>query len=252
MQEVYEKIIAFIRDAGSVLVARQREIVDIGATKQWLTEEDLRIERGLKKIIIASHPTHTLFAEEENDAFPDADDVWVADPISGTRSYLHQTPRYSIAVAHMHRGLVQFAAVYHPPTKELYSAYRGNGATMNGQKIYVTSGHDERPHYLFQKTFTRRHDEWGMATLAQMRVRGDVELADGSTAMYACHVARGDYDGMILYSKDAFPSIVTSLIIEEAGGICTNSDGKSPIGSTDRIIVLGTPTMHQRLLDAIA
>ncbi len=130
MNTVYDQIARYIVEAGKTLVEKQEHIVDIGIKKRWLTEEDIRIEQMLETIIKDNDPSHELYAEEEHDSFPEVENVWVADPISGTRSYIDGSPNYSIAVAHMQGGVVQFSAVYHPPTDELFISHRGGGVIL--------------------------------------------------------------------------------------------------------------------------
>jgi len=74
MQTNYQKIIDFVVESGKRLITRTGNIADIGVTKQFLTEEDIKIERGLKEIIKDFGDKHILFAEEENDTAQNSDD----------------------------------------------------------------------------------------------------------------------------------------------------------------------------------
>ena len=51
MEKLYKEIIDFMILSGKRITKRAGQIKDIGITKKDLTEEDLRIERGLKRII---------------------------------------------------------------------------------------------------------------------------------------------------------------------------------------------------------
>ena len=99
MEKVCREIIDFIVSSGKRIAKRAGNIEDIGVKKQYLTEEDLAIERGMKEIIKKHCPTHEFFAEEEHDSFPENEDVWIADPISGTISLIEGLPYYAIVVA---------------------------------------------------------------------------------------------------------------------------------------------------------
>src|SRR3989338_6115527 len=100
MEKIYTEIIAFMVSSCKRIATRAGKIKDIGIKKQWLTEEDIAIERGLKEIIQKHHPNHAFFAEEEHDSFPENENVWIADPISGTRTFIDGLPHYGIVVAY--------------------------------------------------------------------------------------------------------------------------------------------------------
>ncbi len=90
-----------------------------------------------------------------------------------------------------------------------------------------------------------------METLQKMKRLGNVIIADGSTAMYFCHMACGRNRGMITFAKDVFPSIVSSLIVREAGGVFTNGDGDATLKPVDRIFIAGSVKSHALLLQTI-
>jgi myo-inositol-1(or 4)-monophosphatase len=251
LERTYEEVIAFVVAAGEVLVRRQGSIEDIGVKKQWLTEEDIRIERGLAEIIERRDVAHELYAEEEHETYPDSEHVWIADPISGTRLFLNGSSNYTIAVAHTFRAEVRWAAVYQPATKELYTARLHQGAFLNNERIRVSMTVPEGSKFVFQES-----TQWpDLATtervLGNMKQLGDVTVADGSTAMYFCHTACGRNDGMITLAKDSYPSIVASLVVFEAGGRLTNARSHSRLMPTDRVFVAGHRDQHAELLRCV-
>lgn len=140
MNQVYKKIIKQIIISGKRLKRKAGKIKDIGVTKKYLTKEDIRIERELKKIAKGNNPQCEFYAEEENENFLSAEDVWVADPISGTHVFIAGLPHYGIVVSHLKNQKVQFAAVYDPSMDELYTAYWGKGTFLSNHKITVKCG----------------------------------------------------------------------------------------------------------------
>lgn len=250
MQTNYQKIIDFMVESGKRLVTRSGHIDDIGVTKRFLTEEDLRIERGLKEIIESFGDKHILFAEEENDFFRETDDVWVVDPISGTESFIKGTGLYTIVVAHTHQGAVQFAAVYHPAQDNLYTASLGGGAKLNGEAIKVSSGNvPARVELRISKHFqdTKRREENLIKTLSPYPLFQD-DFAK-SMALSYCALASGKIDGLIFMTKDCFPEFAGSLLVREAGGEFTDLEGNNNLHTDDRVFVGGKDKeIHQELL----
>ena len=76
MEKIYTEMIAFMVSSGKRIATKAGKIKDIGVKKQWLTEEDIAIERGMKEIIQKHHPNHAFFAEEEHDSFPENENVF--------------------------------------------------------------------------------------------------------------------------------------------------------------------------------
>ncbi len=237
--------------SGKRLRSKAGNIQDIGVTKQYLTEEDLRIERELKGIIHKHHPEHTFFAEEEHSDFIDADDVWVVDPISGTHVFLRGLPHYGIVVSHVHQRKTQFAAVYDPSMDNLYTAYRGRGAFSNNQKITVKEPAPDKPALLFDLSTVLQDDE-DAKRLFRTLSKYELYRIPSSHAVNDCLVASGKYNGVVCLAKDSFPYFASSLIVQEAGGVFTNIEGSSDISPDDRIFLGGdkqTYTLLKRELE---
>ncbi|MBI5470204.1 inositol monophosphatase [Candidatus Kaiserbacteria bacterium] len=243
----YEKIRYFMRESGKRLLARTGNIADIGVMKANLTEEDLAIERGFKDILATFKGDHTLYAEEEHDEFKSAENVWIADPISGTENFIRGTPHYAIVIAHMVKEQPVFAAVYDPSVDECYTAYTGKGAFLNGIQIAPSS---ETSRVIF-----RPSSKWGDKD-AQTKIQAGlesyaVESNRYSMAVNYCWVACGRFDGMISLTKDSFPEFAGGFILREAGGRFTNLEGKSDIAPSDRIFISGNTTMYDKLLPIV-
>ncbi len=248
MEIDYKKIINFILVSGKRLAIRAGNIADIGITKTDLTEEDLAIENGLKDIISSFGDDHILYAEEENDLFKSSENLWVADPISGTRGFIEGRPNsYSIVVAHLVKNKTVFAAVYNPTSDELFTAYEGKGAFLNGKKIVVSQGQD--------KVYLRPSSAWAKLDIIE---RIKVVLKNytidnnwNSLALNYCDLACGRVDAVITATKDAFPEFAGGFIVQEAGGVFTNIQGDSQILSTDRIFIGANKKFYNLLFSDI-
>lgn len=247
-KQQYQKILDFMKEAGKRLIKVSGQVVDIGVTKQFLTAEDLRIERGLGEIIKSFGDDHVLFAEEENDIIKEADDFWVVDPISGTESFIKGEGRYTIAVSHVHRGVGQFAAVYYPTTDKFYTAYLGQGARLNGRLIKVKKSDTSKPQVILR--ISKTWPDQGVIDKMRDLLAGYELVSYGSSdsmAISYCDVAEGSNDGIISLNKDCFPQFACGLIIREAGGEFTNLAGSSNLKPTDRVFIGGTKEIYPQL-----
>ena len=246
MRTLYDTIINHIVSSGKRIRDKSGTIQDIGITKAYLTEEDIRIERELKEIVKQSRPRHAFYAEEENDNVLDADDVWVVDPISGTRLLIAGLPHYAIVAAHVHEHEVQFGAVYDPSIDTLYTAYRNRGAYLNGQRISVKDLDGESPRVIFNLALDWKDTAIARDTFRQLDGFELYRLL-GSHAVNDCLVASGKCNGVVCLAKDRFPYFASSLIIKEAGGLFTNLEGDENIKSTDRVFIGGDKKTYQTL-----
>jgi myo-inositol-1(or 4)-monophosphatase len=246
MRTLYDAMVGHIVSSGKRIRSKSGTIQDIGVTKAYLTEEDVRIERELKQLVQQSYPRHEFYAEEENDQALEADDVWVVDPISGTRLFIAGLPHYGIVAAHVHKQEVQFGVVYDPSMDALYTAYKNEGAFLNGQRISIAEPGAGSPKVLFNLALDWKDD--AIAREASRRLEGcELYRLLGSHAVNDCLVASGKCNGVVCLAKDSFPYFASSVIIKEAGGVFTNMAGYDNIVSTDRVFIGGDKQTYQTL-----
>lgn len=245
-QTLYTKIMEQMVISGKRLREKAGKIKDIGVTKQYLTEEDIRIERELEGIVHKHCPEHKFFAEEEHSEFIDAEDVWAVDPISGTRIFLTGLPHYSIVVSHIHRRRVRFAAVYDPSAETLYTARKNKGAYRNGQKISIQSMEPKNKDIVLNISQVWKNSHV-VHELVSALGHFTVDTTIRSHAVNDCLVASGAYHGSISFTKDSFPNFASSLIVQEAGGQYTNIDGAENINISDRVFLCGDKKTYAEL-----
>jgi myo-inositol-1(or 4)-monophosphatase len=246
MDSLYSEIADQIVASGKRIRDKSGKIRDIGVTKKHLTEEDVRIERELKAIVQRHDPAHAFYAEEENQDFCDADHVWVADPISGTRFFINGLPHYAIVVAHLHKGVAQFAAVYDPSMNDLYTAFRGRGAFLNGERISVAEADPDNVRVLFDLALGW-HDAAAARKMFGALGAFDLYRLAGSHAVSHGLLACGKFHGVVCFAKDSFPYFASALIVSEAGGVFTGIDGSANIKPTDRVFIGGEPQTYRKL-----
>ena len=247
----YEQLINLIITLGDTLPSLSGKIVDIGVKKEWLTEKDIELEQKITAYIKTLKGDHSVFAEELNNNYKDAENVWVIDPISGTESFLKGWHHYAITVCHIHKGVIMFSAIYDPSVKELFTAYRGKGAFLNQEKITVNDKNDKK--YIFfstepcaEKYFTKKQ----LANLfSQLTSLGSLKNV-GSFGLQYSYVACGRADISINCNKDTFPEFAGKLILEESGGIMKDFMGNS-LGINPQGIIACRKDLYEKTLNLI-
>lgn len=248
MQSEYQKIIDYTLESGKRIKEKAGRIADIGVKKQYLTEEDIAIERGFADLINTFDGDHVVFAEEENFDFQEQDNIWVIDPISATASFIAGLPHYAIVCSHLHKGEVVFAAVYDPSVDEMFTAIKGQGAFLNGKKITFNIESTEPIIFNLSREWRNKPEAkhiWG--ELYDQNVYRNTN----SFAVNYCWVAAGRFAGVLALTKDSFPEFAGKLMIEEAGGTFTNDRQEENIKHIDRIFVGGTPEISNKLMEVL-
>jgi len=221
---MHDEIINLIKQCGDELPPLSGTIADIGVKKKWLTEKDGEIEKRLSDLIVRFDGEHEIFAEEFHDDYREAENVWIIDPISNTMGFINGWTHYSVVVSHMHKGVLQFGAVYDPIVKELFTAYKGKGAFLNGKKIQVSQRIQDLS-FLFQASVGPLYEkDWLLKVYSSLLDLGRVNTL-GSLGLNYCYVACGRVDAVVALNKDAFPEFAGKIIIEEAGGVLTDLKG---------------------------
>ena len=240
-----DELINYIVTVGKELVDKSGKIKDIGIKKQYLTEEDIRIERGIKEIISRMPGTHQFYSEEENDNFIDAESVWIADPISGTKLFIQGLNHYAIVVSHMTKGTVDLAIVYDPSIDKLYTANKEDGFLINNNKPNILNSNKKK--IIYAPSYAFKHVEQAEKLRANLEQEYDVFPSQGSFAINYCLAAEGVFDGVVSLTKDAFPEFAGCFIANAGGMKATNIHGNKDISPDDRVFVCGGKDNYNNL-----
>ncbi|WP_243375660.1 inositol monophosphatase family protein [Sandarakinorhabdus cyanobacteriorum] len=106
-----------------------------------VSEADMAVNAYLKGVIAAARPDDGWLSEECADTATRLDKrrLWVVDPIDGTRDFLRGRSGWAVSVALVEDGAVQVAVLAAPAQQRLYAASAGEGATLNGRRLQVSS-----------------------------------------------------------------------------------------------------------------
>lgn len=142
VQQDFDLLHQVVRDAGAMGLDYYHradvEVRDKGGNDP-VTEADLAIDSFLKDKLQTARPHYGWLSEETEDDRDrlDAPRCWIVDPIDGTRAFVNRRPEWCVAAALVEQGEPIAAAVFNPLTDEYYTAVKGLGAFLNGEKISV-------------------------------------------------------------------------------------------------------------------
>ena len=230
------------RVAAEILEMRGRG-VDVAATKSSavdvVTAADHAAERLLTEALIAERPEDGILGEEGTGRESRSGITWVLDPIDGTVNYLYELPAYAVSVAATISDPDAFAdgrraiagAVCNPRTDELFEAYVGGGARLNGSPIRVSENPDLSRALVatgFGYTVERRTEQARVVAELIPQVR-DIRRI-GSAAYDLCLLAAGRLDAYYERGLQPWDYAAGALIAREAGAELLGADARTPPG----------------------
>jgi myo-inositol-1(or 4)-monophosphatase len=220
-----------------------------------VTEYDRRSEARLLALIRGRFPGHGVLAEESgaHAAAGGAGVRWIVDPLDGTTNFAHNYPFFGVSVGVETDGEVVAGAVYDPVRDEMFAAARGEGATLNGAPIAVSSC-PRLEDALLVTGFpydVREHPERHVPLFTAMLVRAQGIRRDGSAALNLCYLAMGRFDGFWEGNLSPWDVAAGSLIVREAGGHLSDYAG-GPFRIDGRQICAANAALHAELMAVIA
>jgi len=223
------------RAAGAII---NRAALDVEAVRisqkqvnDFVTEVDHASEQAIIETLLTAYPDHGILAEESGSQHgnPNADHIWIIDPLDGTTNFIHGFPVYCVSIALQVRGKLEQAVVYDPTRNDLFTATKGRGAFMNERRIRVSkrvrldecllsTGFPFRPEDNFDKYLRLMGDM--MQRTAGLR-------RPGAAALDLAYVAAGFTDGFFEIGLQAWDMAAGALLVTEAGGLVGNFTGEA-------------------------
>jgi myo-inositol-1(or 4)-monophosphatase len=213
-----------------------------------VTAADRAAETAMRALIKRTFPEHGVVGEELGADRPDAEYVWVLDPIDGTKSFICGLPAWGTLIALTRGGVPIYGMMHQPFTREHFSG-DGRGASYRGpagDRALQVRPCAELSDAIMLTTSPLLMNEADRQ--AFRRVEKVVRLSRYGGDCYAyCVLAAGHVD--LLIETELKPHDVLALIpiIEGAGGIITTWDNGRPHNG-GRIIAAGDKRVHEHAM----
>lgn len=257
--QLLEVCVAAARAGGDVLVeglSRDKGVELKSERSSIVTWVDVTSQQRIFEVIGEAYPDHAMLGEEGDGGGSDSSYTWIVDPLDGTSNYASGIPFACVSVAVRDPDGVAAGAIFEPFRCELFTATRGGGAWLDGERLSVGSN-DSLERALIatglQSDDPDQIEAHGRRIVALHRYsRGARGL--GCPALCLAYVAAGRIDAF--FERDAtyaWDVAAGSLMIHEAGGRCEDLDGGA-LNIHDRNVsnVLGTNgKIHDALFDLI-
>ncbi|MEE8349075.1 MAG: inositol monophosphatase family protein [Acidobacteriota bacterium] len=241
------------REAGQMLLSQLGSNVKISKKGRidLVTEMDLRVEQTIVDRIRLRFPDHDVLAEERGSQGKDGPFKWIIDPLDGTTNYAHGYRFFSVSIALEIKEELILGVVYDPVTDELFSAKRGQGATLNDHPIRVSDEGQLIDSMLATGfSYDREQIKKNLPLFNRMILYSQAIRRDGSAALDLCYVACGRFDGFWELSLSPWDVAAGRLILEEAGGRITNCSGL-PCTIYDPELLASNGKIHSAMMELL-
>lgn len=249
-----QQIIDIVKEAAGLMQTDAFEISEKEGFANIVTSSDVAVQDFLCGKLKELMPDSGFLCEEEDMWDTSHEYTWIIDPIDGTANYSRGIAQCAICVGLKHNEDMAMGVVYIPMTGEMFYAEQGKGAFLNGRQIHVS----ERPfeNSLLCTALPVYHKEYAQMCsdiIVEAFGRCNDIRRFGACAPELCYLAMGRCELYFEYLLSPWDYAAASLIVTEAGGTITATDG-SPVKLTQKggVIAANNAANHKQMADIVA
>lgn len=225
--------------------------VEIKADSTPVTQADRECEEAIRAILKRAAPEIPIYGEEFGREISDSDDLWLVDPIDGTKAFVRGYPFFSTQIALMRRGEVVLGVSALPMGGGDARARRERAAFVAGMPARVSSHTSIDGAHLSTGNLKSLATSSAWARLGAViprlgRIRGYGDF------LHYHMLALGQLDAVIESDVNILDIAALSVIVEQAGGVFSDLHGQPITLETSSVLAAATPQLHDELLKTIA
>ena len=218
-----------------------------------VTEADKGAERAIRQLISERYPEHGVIGEEYGEDRPDAEFVWVLDPVDGTRAFIAGLPLWCTLIGLRHEGKPVLGSIGQSFLGELYIGHAGGSRLMvRGESRPLKV----RPCPKLTDAIIATTDPEGCFKGAELgawtQVRAAARLARLGCDAYAyAMVAAGTMDLVLEAGLKSWDIEAAIPVIAGAGGLVTDWRGAGPPTQGGQVAIAGDRACLEEALVAL-
>jgi myo-inositol-1(or 4)-monophosphatase len=255
MHPMLNTAIIAARQAGDI-IARSADRIDslhieTKDINDFVSEVDKNAERIIIDTLKKAYPDHAFLGEETGYTEGSAEYEWIIDPLDGTTNFLYSIPHYCVSIALKRRGKLYQAVIYDPIKDDLFTASKGQGATLNNRRMRVKNRRDMHGALLTTGVPYRPNQDHlvdpYLATMKALIPDTAGVRRPGSAALDLAYVAAGRYDGFWEFSLHEWDIAAGVLMVLEAGGMVSDLKGGNDHMKTGDIVA-ASPKVFKEMI----
>ncbi len=251
MSDFLSTAIDIAKEAGALLsdFAARKIGYELKGDYDLVTAADRASEALVVERLKQHFPEHSIVAEEGGGQQTSSEYRWYVDPLDGTTNFAHGFPVYNVTLGLEKAGQVIAGVIFDPTRNEMFSAERGAGAFLNGEKIEVSRA-QRIDDCLVATGFPsrRRHQNVNIHFYYQLAMMSHGVRRAGAAAIDLAYVACGRLDAFWEFGLNPWDMAAGIVILEEAGGRISTMDGAAH-QLTSQHLLATNGTLHQPILD---
>jgi myo-inositol-1(or 4)-monophosphatase len=218
------------REAGEMLLAKRPARPEVLVTKSSPTDIVTALDQASEELIRAriktARPDDAILGEEGGST-GGGRVRWIVDPIDGTVNFLYGVPEWAVSIAVEVDGEVIAGVVNVVPRGEIFTAVKGEGAWLAGERLRCNTGVPlDRALIATGFGYESRRRAVQAEVLAHVLPRVRDIRRGGSAASDLCSVAAGRVDGYYERGPQYWDYGAGGLIAAEAGARVGGLNGK--------------------------
>jgi 3'(2'), 5'-bisphosphate nucleotidase len=227
------KIFAIADGASEILMKYFKQILQVEFKKDEfdpVTVADRESDEFVREQLHKLFPSDLILSEENGNIPQDySGRVWMVDPLDGTKEFLKGRDCFGINIGLLENGEPVFGCLYIPARNKVFYAEKGKGAfEKKGNKFEQLLVNDIKTIEM-ARLVTRNFSGETRPIEEEINKMSFLErIPEGGIGAKLTMIASGNAEAHINtnFKVSKWDTLATGLILEEAGGVITDFDGK--------------------------
>jgi myo-inositol-1(or 4)-monophosphatase len=253
--DAIEAMRAAAEAAGQLLRNRFRRVNTLTVSHKgrgdFVSEADFESEALIVHVLRGRFPDFGFLTEEGGHTpGSDRERLWIVDPLDGTTNFLHGIPYFGVTIALAEHDRIVAGATLDPLRGEFFSASLGNGAFLNGERLWTSQTANLADCLVTTGTpmLDRPRPDFVPKLTHLLSVVGGLRSM-GAAALDLAYVAAGRSDAYWEDGQALWDVAAGCLLVSEAGGCGTQIEHDNFTGP--RNVLAANPAIHAALLPVV-
>ena len=259
--EILEFALALSQEAGEFILPLWKHVaVDHKADGSEVTEADRGAEQLLRRRIAEQYPSHEILGEEfGGDRSPEAEHLWLLDPVDGTASFAIGLPLFGTLIGYLRRGEPCVGVIGAHALGETTYAAKGQGCwhrreTREPRRVRTSAVTELSEAFVVATEFVRTdldpREPNPSVCFSQLYKQARRFRWSGDCINYAllCH---GRVDVALDPRMNPWDIAALAPCVREAGGVLSSIDGNEDVVWQSNLVASANAKLHAKVLQSL-
>ena len=227
--------------------------VEKKGSTDYVTEVDRRVEQIIFEDIKSYYPEHNFLGEESGEEINNSNVTWILDPIDGTTNFINGFPHYCVSLCASVNGVPSHGVIIDPTRREEFSASKGKGAQLNGERIRVSDQKSLTDALLScsSRSTPQQNYKYNLLGTFMELYKNEITIRrTGCSALDLAYIAAGRLDGFWGNGLKPWDVAAGIVIAEEAGALLSDFNGSTKYHDSENIVCC-SPKCFKPILQAV-